>query len=116
MITDSSEPQRGSRRLARRAPRAARPPADLRSLPALVAALACSLACAGALSVAPASAFTPPKVRHVFVIMLENEGYKATFGTPSADPYLAAALPSRGALLEEYFATGHVSNDNYISL
>jgi hypothetical protein len=119
MITDSVELQRDSHRFAHRAPRAPRAPralADLRSLSALVVALLAALACAGALAVAPASAFTTPKVRHVFVIMLENEGYKATFGTPSADPYLAQALPSRGALLEQYFATGHVSNDNYISL
>jgi hypothetical protein len=63
-----------------------------------------------------AGAFTPPKVRHVFVIVLENEGYAATFGNPSADPYLAQTLPSQGALLESYYATGHASNDNYISL
>jgi hypothetical protein len=57
-----------------------------------------------------------PKVRHVFVIVLENQGYASTFGTPAADPYLAQALPAQGALLENYYATGHESNDNYISL
>jgi hypothetical protein len=56
-----------------------------------------------------------PAVRHVFVIMLENEGYPATFGNPAADPYLATTLPSKGALLSNYYATGHLSNDNYIS-
>ena len=56
-----------------------------------------------------------PAVRHVFVIMLENEGYPATFGNPAADPYLATTLPSQGALLSNYYATGHLSNDNYIS-
>jgi hypothetical protein len=72
----------------------------------------------GALCAAPplAGAFTPPKVRHVFVIVLENEGYAATFGNPGADPYLAQTLPSQGALLESYYATGHASNDNYVSL
>ena len=40
-----------------------------------------------------------PLVRHVFVIMMENEDYSATFGTPSADPYLATTLPADGALL-----------------
>ena len=58
----------------------------------------------------------PPAIRHVFVIMLENHGYAATFGDPSADPYLARALPRRGALLENYYATGHESNDNYVSI
>jgi hypothetical protein len=60
--------------------------------------------------------FKLPPVRHVFVIMLENQGYAATFGNPAADPYLAQTLPAEGALLENYYATGHESNDNYISI
>ncbi len=90
---------------------------------ALVAAavLACALIGVGGAPVAHASGartkpFKLPHVRHVFVIVLENEGYAATFGSPSADPYLAQTLPAEGALLENYFATGHESNDNYISL
>ena len=74
----------------------------------------------GALAPGGAAARTPPykqpTIRHVFVIMLENEDYASTFGDPSADPYLAQALPAEGALLEDYYATGHESNDNYISL
>ncbi|HEX3194203.1 MAG TPA: alkaline phosphatase family protein [Streptosporangiaceae bacterium] len=49
-------------------------------------------------------------VRHVWVIELENQGY-----TPAADPYLAEALPRMGALLENYYAIGHASADNYIA-
>jgi len=56
-----------------------------------------------------------PTIRHVFVIMLENEGYAQTFGTPSNDPYLATILPREGALLENYYAVGHFSLDNYIA-
>ena len=52
----------------------------------------------------------------MFVIVLENEDYASTFGEPAADPYLAQTLPAEGALLEDYYATGHESNDNYISL
>jgi len=59
---------------------------------------------------------TAPPVRHVFVIMLENESYASTFGDPAADPYLAQTLPAQGALLQDYYATGHESNDNYISI
>ncbi len=59
--------------------------------------------------------FTPPPIRHVFVIMLENKDYAATFGDPGADPYLARTLVSEGALLTRYYATGHESNDNYVS-
>jgi hypothetical protein len=54
-----------------------------------------------------------PLIRHVFVIMMENNDYSATFGNPSADPYLATTLPSQGALLENYYGVGHFSNDNY---
>lgn len=54
-----------------------------------------------------------PQIRHVFVIMLENDGYASTFGSPSSDPYLATTLPSQGALLENYYGVGHFSNDNY---
>ena len=54
-------------------------------------------------------------VRHVWVIELENQGYAQSFGTPSADPYLAETLPRMGALLENYYAVGHASADNYIA-
>jgi hypothetical protein len=54
-------------------------------------------------------------VRHVWVIELENQGYAQSFGTPSADPYLATTLPRMGALLENYYAIGHSSADNYIA-
>ena len=46
--------------------------------------------------------------------MLENDDYSATFGNPSADPYLATTLPAQGAFLENYYGVGHFSNDNYI--
>ncbi len=57
-----------------------------------------------------------PPIRHVFVIVLENEDYTDTFGDPTADPYLATDLPASGAQLSEYHAIGHFSNDNYIAL
>src|SRR5579884_3104580 len=68
-----------------------------------------------AVAPAPAASARPP-VKHVFVLVLENEGYSATFGNPAADPYLARTLPSEGALLRDYYGTGHVSNDNYIAM
>jgi phospholipase C len=57
-----------------------------------------------------------PPIRHVFVIVLENEGYAQTFGDPGADPYLATTLSASGAQLSEYHGIGHFSNDNYIAL
>jgi hypothetical protein len=58
----------------------------------------------------------PVPARHVFEIVLENESASATFGNPAADPYLAQTLPSEGAYLPDYYATGHASNDNYVAM
>ena len=66
-------------------------------------------------SAAAHHAFEPPAIKHVWVIDLENEGYAQTFGDPSADPYLAKTLVKEGALLKNYYATGHNSLDNYIA-
>ena len=57
-----------------------------------------------------------PKIRHVWVIPLEDHSYSQTFGDPSADPYLARTLPSMGGLLENYYSIGHDSLDNYIAM
>ncbi len=57
----------------------------------------------------------PPPIKHVWYIDLENEGFQSSFGSPSSDPYLATTLRSEGALLENYFAVGHDSLDNYIA-
>jgi hypothetical protein len=57
-----------------------------------------------------------PPIRHVFVIVLENEGYATTFGDPADDPYLATTLPAEGALLTQYYGIGHHSLDNYVAL
>jgi hypothetical protein len=54
-----------------------------------------------------------PLIRHVFVIMVENNDYSALFGNPASDPYLASTLPSQGVLLQHYYGIGHFSNDNY---
>ncbi len=55
-------------------------------------------------------------IKHVFVITLENKSYADTFGTNSSAPYLAQTLTGQGALLREYYGTGHVSLDNYIAM
>jgi hypothetical protein len=68
---------------------------------------------AGTASATPKPALPP--IKHVWIIELENEGFNQSFGDPSADPYLAKTLPSMGALVKNYFATGHDSADNYIS-
>jgi hypothetical protein len=56
------------------------------------------------------------RIKHVFVIVLENEGFDVTFGPNSKAPFLSKTLTSRGVLLNQYFGTGHVSLDNYIAM
>ena len=56
------------------------------------------------------------QVKHVFVIVLENKNFSDTFETSTQDPYLQKTLVPEGALLTQYFGTGHVSLDNYISM
>ncbi len=56
------------------------------------------------------------RIRHVFIIVLENKNYADTFGTSTQDPYLRQSLVPMGALLTQYYGTGHVSLDNYIAL
>ena len=55
-------------------------------------------------------------IKHVFVIVLENEDYNTTFGAATQAPYLARTLVARGVLLRQYFGTGHVSVGNYIAM
>ncbi|HEX9139439.1 MAG TPA: alkaline phosphatase family protein [Steroidobacteraceae bacterium] len=56
-----------------------------------------------------------PRIGHVFILMLENEGYERTFGPKSRAMYLTH-LAARGALLKNYYATSHFSLGNYITL
>ncbi len=66
----------------------------------------------------PAAGAPPaaPRIGHVFVIVLENEGYDNSFGASPGSPYLAHTLPSMGRLLTQYYGTGHASLDNYVSM
>ena len=57
-----------------------------------------------------------PPIGHVFVIVLENEGFDTTFGPQSKAPYLSKTLTSAGVLLTQYYGTGHASLDNYIAM
>jgi hypothetical protein len=52
----------------------------------------------------------------VFIIVLENRGYDTTFRAGSDAPYLADTMPRQGALLRQYYGTGHLSLDNYIAM
>jgi hypothetical protein len=59
----------------------------------------------------------PGSIKHVWEIVLENKAYNASF-TPlegTQGSYLNA-LPEQGALLTNYYGTGHSSLDNYLSM
>jgi hypothetical protein len=53
-----------------------------------------------------------PPVKHVFLIVLGENGYEEAFGASSPAPYLAKALPEQGELLANYYAvtTGDLAN------
>jgi phosphatidylinositol-3-phosphatase len=79
-------------------------------------ALLTSSAPAAAASKAPVRAALPPgKINHILVIEFENEGYQATFGPGSVATYLNGTLRLEGELLQNYYAIGHNSLDNYIA-
>src|SRR5437762_2302083 len=66
--------------------------------------------------VSPAMAGRQQLPQHVFVIVLENKTFDETFGPNSPAPYLSTTLTAQGELLTQYYATGHASLDNYISM
>lgn len=73
-----------------------------------------------ALGAPPANAAAGPAspalgIKHVFVIVLENENYAASYET-NPNPYLSKTLRRQGTLLRQYYATGHLSNDNYLAM
>jgi hypothetical protein len=56
------------------------------------------------------------RVGHVFIIVLENENADVSFGASSPAPYLSRTLVASGAFLPNYYGTGHLSLDNYVSM
>jgi len=65
----------------------------------------------------PSAAQCPPRLSHVWTIVLENSGLYTTFGLGQvSSPYLARTLPGQGAFLPNYYGIGHSSLDNYIAM
>jgi hypothetical protein len=54
-------------------------------------------------------------IKHVFVMVLENEDEAASYST-NKNPMLGKVLQKQGTLLPNYYGTGHVSADNYIAM
>jgi hypothetical protein len=67
---------------------------------------------------APAANLPPgvPQIKHLFVIVLENENAETTFGPESPAPYLGTTLRRSGAFIPNYYGIGHESLDNYIAM
>ena len=61
------------------------------------------------------AALPPGKINHIIVVEFENEGYQTTFGPNSPATYLNGTLRKKGELLQNYYAIGHDSLDNYIA-
>jgi phosphatidylinositol-3-phosphatase len=80
---------------------------------ALLTALLGTFVCASASAAPVGGKF---QIRHVFVIVLENESAAVTFGADSPAPYLSHTLPSQGAFVPNYYGVGHSSLDNYIAM
>ena len=56
-----------------------------------------------------------PRFKHVFVIVLENQDYSASWGPASPATYLNSLVP-KGAFATHYYGVSHASADNYIAM
>src|SRR5436853_3315181 len=79
-------------------------------------ALAALVACFFVLQATQTAAAALPPIKHVWIVVLENENYDTTFGPSSKAPYLSKTLTSQGQLLTQYYGIGHFSLDNYIAM
>ena len=62
------------------------------------------------------SATKLPAVKHVFVVMLDDEPYATVFGPTSPAHYLTGTLEKKGELLVRYYAVAHEQLANGIAL
>ena len=61
------------------------------------------------------AALPPGAIKHIMLIELENSGFNTTYGPGSPATYLNGTLRKQGELIDNYYATGHSSLDNYIT-
>lgn len=57
-----------------------------------------------------------PEIKHVFVIMLGENGFEETFGKTSTSKYLSQDLPAEGEVLPNYFAVASGELANQIAM
>ncbi|MGI8557107.1 MAG: alkaline phosphatase family protein [Solirubrobacteraceae bacterium] len=82
---------------------------------ALIPLVLLALVAPGALASPAAGAVLPP-IRHVFVIVLENESANTTFGANSPASYLNGTLRPAGEFLPNYYGITHLSLGNYVAM
>jgi phospholipase C len=83
--------------------------------PLAAAALVLALAGGTVHAHATAGLESIPHFDHIAVVVLENESYATTWGPGSPATYLGS-LRAQGAFADQYYATGHVSLDNYVAM
>jgi hypothetical protein len=57
-----------------------------------------------------------PEVKHVFLIVLGENGYEESFGKAASSPYLAKTLAKKGEVLTNYYAVAQSDLANQIAL
>ncbi len=65
---------------------------------------------------AATAGYHPPKIKHVWTIVLENKSYEASFTGLNNNSYLWKTLPTYGVLQRQYYGTSHYSQGNYLSM
>jgi hypothetical protein len=55
-------------------------------------------------------------IKHVFIVIVENQDIVSTYGPGTPATYLADTLTAMGAFLPQYYGIGHASLDNYIAM
>jgi hypothetical protein len=58
----------------------------------------------------------PGEIKHVWMIVLSDKSFAAAFTGLNKNTYLSSTLRHQGVLVKNYYATGHYSMDDYISL
>jgi hypothetical protein len=69
----------------------------------------------GTAAAAPYGLEGVPALKHVFIIVLENEDYATSWGPASPATYLNS-LKAQGAFAQSYYGVSHLSADNYIAM
>lgn len=63
----------------------------------------------------PPTPVTQQSIKHVFVLTMENKNFLDSFVQSAQDPDFQS-IAQQGAVLREYYGTGHVSLDNYLAM